>query len=209
MSARAGTSLGPYTMIKVALTGGIATGKSYVLDQFRKRGVACLDADALVHGVQAAGTEATAAIAARFGPDVLTPDGAVDRRKLGPMVFEDTAARRDLEAIVHPAVYRAIAAGLRGFELIGDPLAVVDVPLLYETGGEKDFDRVVVTACPPDSQMARLVKRGFTEEAARQRLAAQWPTEKKTSRADFVIRTDGTLEDTDRQVEQVYRALTT
>jgi dephospho-CoA kinase len=196
-------------MLRVALTGGMATGKSYVLDQFRKRGVACLDADALVHGVQAAGTEATAAIAARVGPDVLAHDGSVDRRKLGPMVFGDAAARRDLEAIVHPAVYRAIAAGLRGFELIGDPIAVVDVPLLYETGGEKDFDRVVVTACPSESQIARLVKRGLTEQAARQRLAAQWPTEKKASRADFVIRTDGTFEETDRQVDDVLLRLQT
>src|SRR5213076_2171064 len=106
-------------MLRVALTGGIATGKSYVLEQFGRRGVPCLDADLLVHGVTAAGTEATAAIAARFGPDILAADGAVDRAKLGPIVFADPPARRDLEAIVHPAVYRAIAAGFRGFEMIG------------------------------------------------------------------------------------------
>lgn len=194
-------------MLRVALTGGIATGKSHVLDQFRRRGVACLDADALVHGVQAAGTEATAAIAARFGSDVLAADGSVDRKKLGPIVFDDADARRDLEGIVHPAVYRAIAAGLQGFERLGDPMAVVDVPLLYETGGEKDFDRVIVTACPPELQMARLVQRGLTEEAARQRIAAQWPTEKKAARADFVIHTDGTFEATDRQVADVLRTL--
>jgi dephospho-CoA kinase len=196
-------------MIKVALTGGIATGKSYVLDQLRKRRVACLDADALVRGVQAAGTEATAAIAARFGSDVLAPDGSVDRAKLAPLVFADEAARRELEAIVHPAVYRAIAAGLRGLELLGDPIAVVDVPLLYETGAEKDFDRVIVTACSPETQLARLVERGLTEAEARQRLAAQWPTEKKVERADFVIRTDGTFEDTNRQIDEICRALNT
>jgi dephospho-CoA kinase len=194
-------------MLKVALTGGIATGKSYVLDRFRIRGVACLDADALVHGVQAAGTEATAAIAARFGSDVLAADGSVDRRKLGPIVFDDAQARRDLEAIVHPAVYRAIAAGLQGFERLGDPIAIVDVPLLYETGGEKDFARVIVTACSLELQMARLAERGLTEDAARQRLAAQWPTEKKAARADFVIRTDGTFEETDRQVAEVLETL--
>ena len=194
-------------MLRVALTGGIATGKSYVLDQFRERGIACLDADALVHGVEAAGTETTAAIAARFGAGVLAADGSVDRKKLGPMVFDDAAARRDLETIVHPAVYRAIAAGLHGFELVGDPIAVVDVPLLFETGGEKDFDRVVVTACSPELQMARLVERGLTEGAARQRIAAQWPTEKKVAGADFVIRTDGSFEDTDQQVADVLRAL--
>src|SRR3954469_15796391 len=106
-------------MLKIALTGGIATGKSYVLDQFRRRGVPCLDADELAHGVMVAGTEATAAIVERFGAEMLAPDGSVDRKKLGPVVFADPSARRDLEAIVHPAVYRAIAAGLRGFELVG------------------------------------------------------------------------------------------
>ena len=106
-------------MLKVALTGGIATGKSYVLNRLRLYGVPCLDADELAHGVMATGTEATQAIAARFGADVLDPSGAVDRRKLAPLVFADASARRELEAIVHPAVYRAIEAGLRAFALIG------------------------------------------------------------------------------------------
>jgi len=196
-------------MLKVALTGGIATGKSYVLDQFRRRGVPCLDADELAHGVEAAGTEATAAIAARFGAEVLASDGSVNRAKLGPIVFADQAARRELEAIVHPAVYRAIAAGVRAFELTGThPFAVVDIPLLFETGAERQFDRVVVTACAADLQLARLKARGLSEDAARQRLAAQWPTDKKAARADFVIRTDGAFEDTDRQVAEVVRSLT-
>jgi len=196
-------------MLKVALTGGIATGKSYVLEQFRRLGVPCLDADALAHGVMAAGTEATTAIAARFGQEMLAPDGSVDRARLGPVVFADAAARRDLETIVHPAVSRAITAGLRAFELIGDaPLAIVDVPLLYETGADAKFDKVIVTECPPDVQIARLMARGLTEPAARQRLAAQLPTADKAARAGFVIRTDGTFADTDSQVERVLRALT-
>ena len=195
-------------MLKVALTGGIATGKSYVLEQFRRRGVPCLDADVLAHGVTAAGTEATAAIAARFGAGILASDGSVDRAKLGPIVFADASARHELEAIVHPAVYRAIAAGLRAFELIGsDPLVVVDVPLLYETGAEKDFERVVVTTCSLQTQLARLRERGMSEDAARQRLAAQWPTEQKASRADFVVNTDGTFEETNQQVDAIYRSL--
>jgi dephospho-CoA kinase len=195
-------------MLKVALTGGIATGKSYVLAQFRNRGVPCLDADDLAHGVTASGTEATAAIAARFGADVLAPDGAVDRTRLGPIVFADPAARRDLEAIVHPAVYRAITAGLRAFELVGhDRFAIVDVPLLYESGAQKDFDRVIVTACLPATQLARLRERGITDEAAQQRLAAQWPTDEKVSRADFVVTTDGSFEETNAQIADVYRAL--
>ena len=196
-------------MVKVALTGGIATGKSYVLEQFRRRGLPCLDADALAHGVMAAGTEATTAIAARFGQEMLAPDGSVDRARLGPVVFADAAARRELEAIVHPAVHRAIAAGIRAFELTGDArLAIVDVPLLYETGSESKFDKVIVTECPPDVQMARLMDRGLTEPAARQRLAAQLPTRDKAARADFVIRTDGAFAETDSRVEQVLRALT-
>ena len=196
-------------MLKVALTGGIATGKSYVLDQFRQRGIACLDADALAHGATAPGTEATRAIAGRFGPDVVAADGTVDRQKLGAIVFADANARRDLEAIIHPAVYRAIAAGLRAFELLGDPLVVVDVPLLYESGHQADFDRVIVTSCPEDLQLRRLAERGLTDAEARQRLAAQWPSADKVERADFVIRTDGTFPDTNGQVEDILRKLAT
>ncbi|MEP7309379.1 MAG: dephospho-CoA kinase [Acidobacteriota bacterium] len=194
-------------MLRVALTGGIATGKSYVLERFRRRGIPVLDADTLAHGVMAPGTEATAAIAARFGA-VIGADGAVDRAKLGPIVFADENARRDLEAIVHPAVYRAIAAGLRAFERIGgSPLVVVDVPLLFETDHASDFDRVIVTAAPVDVQLERLRVRGLSEPEARQRLAAQQSTDEKIARADFVIRTDGAFEDTDRQVEDLLQVL--
>jgi dephospho-CoA kinase len=157
--------------------------------------------------VTAAGTEATAAIAARFGADILAGDGSVDRKKLGPIVFADPSARRELEAIVHPAVHRAVAAGIRGFERLGDTLAIVAVPLLYETGGEKDFDRVIVTACAPDRQVTRLRERGLTDADARRRLAAQWPTDKKTARADFVVTTDGSFADTDEQVAGVMEKL--
>jgi dephospho-CoA kinase len=194
-------------MLKVALTGGIATGKSYVLDCFRRLGAECLDADDLAHGVTAAGTEATQAIAARFGPDILDAGGAVDRRKLGPVVFADAAARRDLEAIVHPAVYRAIQAGFRGFELLGSPLAIADIPLLYETGHQGDFDRVVATVCSRSTQIARLVKRGLSEEEAGQRLEAQMPAEEKAAHAYYVVRTDGTFEETGAQVEHVWKEL--
>ena len=195
-------------MLRVALTGGIATGKSYVLEQFARRGVPCLDADVLAHGVTAAGTEATAAIAARFGDDVIGPDGSVDRGKLGPIVFADAAARRELEAIVHPAVYRAISAGLRGLDLTEHPpLAVVDIPLLYETGRPQEFDAVIATVCPESTQIERLVARGMSEADARLRLDAQLPAAEKARRATFAIDTSGTFEATDRQVDQVVRSL--
>src|SRR4051794_23222774 len=122
-------------MLRVALTGGIATGKSHVLEQFRRRGVPVLDADHLAHGVMAPGTEATAAIATRFGPGVMASDGAIDRKALGRIVFADAHARRELETIVHPAVYRGIEAGLRAFDVLERaPFAVVDIPLLFESG---------------------------------------------------------------------------
>ena len=195
-------------MLRVALTGGIATGKSHVLEQFRRRGIPCLDADLLAHGVEAAGTEATQAIAARFGPGVLAADGSVDRARLGPIVFADPAARRDLEAIVHPAVYRAIAAGLRAFELTGSPgLAIVDIPLLFETGRASDFDSVIATVCRPEIQLARLVARGMSEDEARQRLSAQLPASEKAKRAHHVIDTSGTYDETDAQVAAVLTTL--
>jgi dephospho-CoA kinase len=195
-------------MLKVALTGGIATGKSHVLERFRRLGVPCLDADALAHGVEAAGTEATQAIAARFGDGVLAKDGSVDRAKLGPIVFADSVARSDLEAIVHPAVYRAITAGLRAFELTGNPrLAVVDVPLLFESGRASDFDTVIATVCNPDTQLARLIARGMSGEDARRRLAAQLPAAEKATRASHVIDTSGTFEETDAQVDRLLQIL--
>jgi dephospho-CoA kinase len=196
------------SILKVALTGAIATGKSYVLEQFERRGVSCLDADILAHDVTATGTEAASRIVARFGADMLDDGGAVDRRKLGRLVFENAEARRDLEAIVHPAVYRSITAWIRALELVGDTaLAVVDVPLLYETGRAGDFDRVIATWCPIATQEARLVERGLTREEARQRIAAQLSADEKAARADHVIRTTGSFEDTNQQVEAVLRSL--
>jgi dephospho-CoA kinase len=196
------------TMLRIALTGGIATGKSYVAKRLVARGIPVIDADTLAHGVMAAGTEATAAIVARFGSAVAAADGSVDRAKLGPIVFADPQARRDLEQIVHPAVYRAIAAAVRTFELSSDAWVVaVDVPLLFETGHAREFDRVIVTACDPATQVRRLKERGLTEEAARQRIAAQLSIEEKAARADFVIRTDGTFEETDQQISGVLAAI--
>ena len=195
-------------MLKIALTGGIATGKSHVLERLRRLGVPCLDADMLAHGVEAAGTEATQQIAARFGDVVLKADGSVDRAKLGPIVFADHAARRELEAIVHPAVYRAIAAGLRAFELTEHSrLAVVDIPLLFESGRASDFDAVIATVCPPEQQLARLAARGMSVAEANQRVAAQLPAAEKAARANYVIDTGGTFEETDAQVDRLLATL--
>lgn len=162
----------------------------------------------MAHGVMAAGTEATAAIAERFGAHVIAEDGSVDRAVLGPIVFADKAARRDLEAIIHPAVFRSIEVGLRAFARLDDKgLAVVEIPLLYETGHASDFDRVIATVCTGDTQLTRLIGRGLSETQARLIIAAQMPAEEKAARADFVIRTDGTPADTDAQVERILTLL--
>jgi dephospho-CoA kinase len=196
-------------MLRVALTGGIGTGKTHVLQQLAARDVPTIDADRLVHDLMRPGAPITEAVIRRFGTDMLQPDGALDRKRLGALVFGNETARRDLEAIVHPAVYEAISAWLARTAAEGrHPFAVADIPLLYETGHAAEFDRVIVVACEPEVQVARVMARdGITEAEARQRLAAQWPIAEKVAQADFVIRTDGTMEETNGQVGAVVEAL--
>ena len=195
-------------MRRVALTGGIATGKSYVRAQLEKLGVPTIDADTLAREAVAPGTPGLAAVVERFGPEVLAPSGALDRHKLASIVFMDPAARRDLEAIVHPAVRRATDAWFDGLDHARYALAVADIPLLYEVGRDRDFDAVIVTAVDPDTQLRRVIERdGATEAEARQRLAAQLPIADKVQRADYVVRTDGTFEQTDEQVRTVLAQL--
>lgn len=194
-------------MRRIALTGGIATGKSYVRARLEARGLPAIDADAVVHELLGPG-EVAARVARRFGTALLGPDGAVDRRGLGRLVFADAAARADLEGILHPLVYQRVARWMAGQRRAGARAALADIPLLFETGHEHDFDVVVVAACAPAEQVRRAMARdGSCEEAVRARLAAQWPIEQKVARADHVVRTDGSFEDTDRQVEALYRAL--
>jgi dephospho-CoA kinase len=197
-------------MLRVALTGGIATGKSHVSRRLRARGVPTIDADELAHQALMAGTRSAAAISRRFGSQVVLPDGGIDRRRLGAIVFADRDARADLESIVHPEVYSAIDRWFSDQESHGAQcgFAVADIPLLFETGREGAFDRVVVAACPPDMQVARMIARDhLTAEQARARLAAQWPIAEKVRLADVVIRTDGTFTETDTQVDDLVGSL--
>lgn len=187
-------------MFRVALTGGIATGKSHVLARLRDGGVPTIDADEIVHQLFHAGTSTTKAIATEFGNAVLKPDGGVDRTLLGQQVFADANARLRLEAIVHPVVYQTIQ---HWFETLDRPHGVASIPLLFETRREKDFDLIVVTACSQQQQLERIVRRGLSEEKARLRIAAQVPTADKVKGASFVISTGGTLAETDEQVEQL------
>ena len=195
-------------MQRVALTGGIATGKSHVRAQLEALGVPTIDADVLAREAVAPGSAGLAAVTARFGPEVLDETGALDRRKLADIVFPDPAARADLERIVHPIVRRRMDDWLESLDGGGHPFAVADIPLLYETGRERDFDAVIVTACSPETQVRRVMARdGLSESDARQRVAAQLPIDEKVRRADFVIHTEGTVAETDRQVREVWTRL--
>jgi dephospho-CoA kinase len=194
-------------MLRVALTGGIATGKSYCLARFASLGVPVIDADQLARDAVAPGSRALEEVAARFGAAIIRPDGSLDRASLGRIVFSDRAARADLEAIVHPEVYRRISEWLATVPP-RTRVAIADIPLLFETGHTHDFDRVVVVACAPREQLRRIIARdGLSEKDARARLDSQWPIEEKEARADYVIKTDGTVADTDTQVRTVYELL--
>ncbi len=194
-------------MLQVALTGGIATGKSYCLARFAALDVPVIDADRLARLAVAPGTPGLAAIVERFGAAVVRGDGSLDRPALAAIVFADRAARADLEAIVHPDVYRRIREWFARLPT-STPLAIADIPLLFETGHEHDFDAVIVAACSVDQQLRRLVDRDAMSEAdARARLDAQWPIQEKVKRADYVIHTDGTFAETDIEIERVHRAL--
>ena len=194
-------------MLRVALTGGIATGKSYCLAQFASLGVPTIDADRLARDAVAPGSRVLAAVAARFGASILQADGSLDRASLARIVFNDSAARADLEAIVHPDVYRRISEWLASLPP-RTRVAIADIPLLFETGHTHDFDRVIVVACEPREQLRRLVSRdGLSGRDARARLDAQWPIEEKEARADYVIKTDATIADTEAQVKTVYEML--
>lgn len=194
-------------MRRAALTGGIATGKSYCLARFAALGAAVVDADRLARDAVAPGTSGLARVVERFGPGFLLADGSLDRSALGRLVFSDRAARADLEAIIHPEIYRRIGEWLANLPA-GTRVAIADIPLLFETGHQHDFEVVIVCACTPAEQLRRLtVRDGLTEEAARTRLDAQWPIDEKVARAHVVIWTDGGFAETDRAVARAYESL--
>jgi dephospho-CoA kinase len=193
---------------RVALTGGIATGKSHVRARLESLGIPTVDADVLARDAVAPGSPGLAAVVRRFGAEVRNADGGLNRRKVGAIVFHDPEARRDLEKIVHPYVREMMEQWFASLDPERVPFAVADIPLLFEGRREGDFDTIIVTACEPATQLRRLMERDeLTEAEARQRIDAQWPLEQKIARADCVIRTDGTFEETNRQVDAVVARL--
>jgi len=193
-------------MIVIGLTGSIGMGKSTVAAMFAEEGAPAFDSDAAVHALYASGGAAVAPVEAAF-PGV-TKDGGIDRGELSKRVVGDADAIKRLEAIVHPLVRQAQVRFLADAIAAGDACVVLDIPLLFEGGGEKNVDVVVVVSAPADVQRARVLARpGMTAEKFERLLALQTPDAEKRARADFVIDTGGDLEATRAQVRAVLDAL--
>jgi dephospho-CoA kinase len=197
-------------VLRAGLTGGIGSGKSEVSRRLAAHGAVIIDADVAARAVVAPGTPGLAQVTEAFGTGVLDPDGALDRNRLGAIVFADPASRTTLNAIVHPLVGQWMrTAEQAAVAAAGDGLIVVhDVPLLAENRRARDFDLVIVVDVPPELQLERLVsQRGMTPEQARVRMAAQATREQRLALADLVIDNSGSLTDLDRRVADVWADL--
>lgn len=190
----------------LGLTGGIGSGKSTAARAFLRQGATVVDADALAREAVAPASTGLAAVAARF-PGVVGQDGELDRQALGRIVFEDPAARRALESIVHPRVAELAASRFAAAERDGAPLVVYDVPLLYENGIE--MPEVCVVWAGLDARRARIAARDpLPPEQIEARIAAQIPLEEKVRRADHVLDNDGDPDELEKQVARLYAQLT-
>ncbi len=195
-------------MLRVGLTGGLASGKSFVGRALAELGCHLIQADELGHEVLKPGGEAYAPVVAEFGAEILDADGAINRRKLGKLVFEDPERLERLNALVHPAVIRReeeLMAELAARDPHG--IVVVEAAILIENGSYRRFDRIVLAVCRPEQQIERAVERGATREEALARLRRQMPLEEKRKYAHYVIDTSGSREETLRQVRQLYESL--
>ena len=198
----------------IGLTGGIGTGKSTVARLLAELGAVVVDADAIVHELQAPGSPALAEIAAALGPDVLDPAGALDRARVADRVFRDPALRQRLNAIMHPRVGAEMARRTDAARRAGAPLVVLDIPLLFETrprdrdAARGGSDATVLVYAAPSVQIDRSVARdGCTREETERRIAAQLPIDEKRALADYVIDNGGALADTERQVRDLFAKL--
>lgn len=195
-------------MTLIGLTGGIAAGKSTVAERFAELGAVVIDADRIAREVVEPGEAALAAVAERFGPAVLTADGALDRGALGNVVFGSPSARADLEAILHPAIQTRVSETIeQATRQNPDAVIVYDIPLLIETLDSTPlrYDAIVVAHAPEDVRIERLISlRGMDEAEARRRVAAQVSDEERLRHADHVIRTDLPMAETLNQVDTVW-----
>lgn len=190
------------------LTGGIASGKSAVAARLRARGVPVIDADQLAREAVAPGTEGLREVVRAFGPDVLRPDGDLDRKKLAAAVFNDDEKRRRLNAIVHPIVTMLTFKASTKLRDEGEALACYEAALIVENGVEDAFRPLIVVSAPEDVQVARACQRdGATPDEARARIRAQMPLADKVKVADFVIENTGSLADLERRTDEVLAAI--
>ena len=198
-------------MLRVGLTGGVACGKTTVAQMLRERGACILLADKLAHDLMRPGEPVYTRVVEHFGSGILNQDGSISRPKLAELAFAGRI--EELNAIVHPAVLEAEDRWMDEMAR-RDPKAITvcEAALLYEAGGDKRFDRIIVVTCPLESKIRRFAQRvGIGIEAARadveRRMRAQWPDEVKAARADYVIENSGDLENTEQQVERVWQQL--
>ena len=195
-------------MKRIALTGGMGTGKSHVRAVFAALGVPTIDADTLARDVVAHGTPGFDAVVAQFGRGILTADGDLDRRALAALVFGAIEKRRQLEAILHPAIRAAIDQWFASLDSAAQAFAIADIPLLYEVGLDKEYDEVIVTSCTPQTQKRRIMARDDLDAGeVQRRLDAQMPLDEKVRRATYVIDTNGSLVQTNAQVHKLYQKL--
>ena len=178
-------------MIRLGLTGGIGMGKSTAAELLAKRGAKISDSDVIARESVELGQPALQAIAEAFGNEVLGADGSLDRGRVAELVFGDDAARRTLEDILHPRIRATWLGNLDRWAWEGVALGVAVIPLLYETGSEAAFDRIVCVACSPETQRERLRQRDWSDEEIDRRIAAQMSATEKMKRADHVVWTDG------------------
>ena len=195
-------------MIKVAITGGAGTGKSTVARMFKELGAEVLDADAIARAAVAVGQPAWEELRRLYGEDFFNPDGSLNRSRLAQLVFADRQARRVLDGLIHPRVEAELQARVAELAHQGAGLVLVEVPLLFETGRDAAFDRVIVVAAPEALQIRRLRGRDRRNDAEiRGILAAQWPLADKVARADYVVDNGGRRRLTERQVKNIWAEL--
>jgi dephospho-CoA kinase len=196
------------SMRVIGLTGGIASGKSTAARTLAELGARVVDADQVARDIVAPGQPALAEIVRTFGREMLQLDGALDRKKLGAVIFGDAEKRRALNAITHPRIAMETQARLARLREEGAPVAIYEAALLVENGVHKALDGLIVVACDEATQLARLVERdGYSEEEARSRIAAQAPMAQKIAAASWVVDTSGPLTDTKKQLARVWEEI--
>ena len=197
-------------MITIGLTGGIASGKSLVAELFRSFGAQVIDSDSIAREVVEPGTIGWQSVVAEFGQDILSPDGTVDRAKLGSIIFSDRERRTTLNNILHPLIIhtiqeRIVAIGRKHPEAI----VIADIPLLIECGMQHEFDAVVVVWTSAELQRKRIMERdGLSAAEAQQRIDAQMPLDEKQAHGTFVVKNDGSTQQTEEQVKQIFLTIT-